>query len=202
MAGGVVMGAAAAAAAQRRERMATADKVWAPYAEARGMRYQPGRQGWAHVEWPRIDGAVGTTAVALELFEDGLDVNPFWAVALARPAVPRKGHVEVSREGLFSRIAKVFGAQDIVIGDEVFDRAYVVKATDEGSARALLTPSVTSEMLAIGAKYLAYDDGTENGYGALVVAHVPFAAVSSEIDRALAFVTEMARTRGDQGAYR
>ena len=99
MAAGVVAAAAAAAAAarRRRERMAIADQVWAPYAEARGMRYRPGREGWAHVEWPRIDGAVGTIAVALQLFEDGLDVNTFWAAALARPAVPRKGHVEVAR---------------------------------------------------------------------------------------------------------
>ena len=146
MAAGVVAAAAAAAAARRRrERMAIADKVWAPYAEARGMRYQPGREGWAHVEWPRIDGAMGTTAVALQLFEDGLDMDTFWAAALARPWMPRKGHVEVSREGVFSRIAKVFGAQDIVIGDEAFDRAYVVKATDETNARALLTPSVTRD---------------------------------------------------------
>jgi hypothetical protein len=183
--------------------MAIADAIWAPYAAARGMRYQPGREGWAHTEWPRIDGAIGTIAVGLQLMDDAWDVSAFLAAALARPAAPLKGHVEVSREGILSRIAKMLGAQDIVIGEQAFDRAYVVKATDESTARALLTPLVTREMLALEAKYLAYDDGTENSHGAVVVAYVPFTVIDFDsIDRRLALVAKLARAQEEHGAYR
>ena len=44
----------------------------------------------------------------------------------------------VYRKGIFSDIAKFFGAQDIEIGDEEFDKLFMIKSTDEQTTRELL----------------------------------------------------------------
>lgn len=56
------------------------------------------------------------------------------------PFVNRGGfRFRVYREGFFSGIAKLFGAQDIVVGDDAFDEAFVVKSNDEAGAARLLS---------------------------------------------------------------
>lgn len=50
--------------------------------------------------------------------------------------------------GFLSELAKVLGAQDVLIGDPLFDDAYMVKATDADLVRALLTPELRLRLLA------------------------------------------------------
>jgi hypothetical protein len=196
-----MVAAAGAVAAQRHKRIVAADRLWSAYAQARGVRHRPGREGWAHTEMPRIDASVGNVAVALELIDDIWDPSAFVGVAMARPAVAIAGHVEARREGVLSRIAEMFGARDIALGDEPFDRAFVVKATDETAARTLLPTSVTSELLELEATFFAYDDGSENSSGAVVLAYLPFRTSEfAWIDRALAFVARVAQIRAESGA--
>jgi len=45
----------------------------------------------------------------------------------------------IYRRGVFTEIAKRFGMQDIEIGDETFDRDFVLKGTDESQVRTLLS---------------------------------------------------------------
>lgn len=47
--------------------------------------------------------------------------------------------MKLSKEGMFSKIGKALGSQDIEIGDEEFDHAYMVKSNDELLATRLLT---------------------------------------------------------------
>ncbi len=54
----------------------------------------------------------------------------------------------VYRKGIFSGIAKKLGMQDIEIGDEPFDRDFIIKANDEGRARQLLLHAKVRELLA------------------------------------------------------
>ncbi len=54
----------------------------------------------------------------------------------------------VYRKGIFSGIAKKLGMQDIEIGDEPFDRDFIIKANDEGRARQLLLHTRVRELLA------------------------------------------------------
>ncbi len=194
---------AAMAIAERHKRIVVADRVWGAYASARGMHYRPGREGWARTEMPRLDGAIGKVPVALELVDDLWDPRAFVAEAFARPVVPLAGHVEARREGIFSRIAELFGARDIALGEDLFDRAFVVSATDEGTARALLPAPVTSELLELGAKWFAYDDGTQNSHGAVVAATFPLRTEDFvPIDRLFALLARVAAIRAEDGPYR
>jgi hypothetical protein len=65
----------------------------------------------------------------------------------------------IYRRGLFTGIAKFFGMQDVEIGEEQFDEAFVIKTTEEGRLRSLLSSdrlrSLIAEQKAI---YLAVKD--------------------------------------------
>jgi len=57
-----------------------------------------------------------------------------------RVALKNKSEFELklSKEGVFSKIGKVLGSQDIEIGDESFDNDYIVKSNDELMASRIL----------------------------------------------------------------
>jgi len=192
---------AAAAAAQARARaMARADQAWAPYARARGMAHRPGRQGWAHEEMPRLDGVIDDVRVAIELVASA---SEYETIALAATEAPLPGHVEVTREGLVAKLTKAFGAQDVVLGDDPFDRAFLVKAAPPDIAPQLLVADVRSELLALPTTRLAYDDGSEHSHPAMVVFAVgALVEAPGILDRMLRVVTTFARQRLATSAYR
>ena len=45
---------------------------------------------------------------------------------------------EISREGLFAPVGKLFGMQDIKIGDPDFDKMFIIKSNSEDKIRLLL----------------------------------------------------------------
>ncbi|HEX7899954.1 MAG TPA: RING finger protein [Planctomycetota bacterium] len=47
------------------------------------------------------------------------------------------GTLKIFQEGFFSPIARLFGAQDLTIGDKAFDALYVVKASPAGLAASI-----------------------------------------------------------------
>jgi hypothetical protein len=192
--------AAAGAAAAMRQAILTADAAWEPYARARGMHHSAGRIGWAHAQWPRVDGVFGGVAVALELVGRS---GGYHTGALAVPIAAVQGNVEVTREGVIAKISKVFGAQDLIIGDEAFDRAFLVKATSEAAARAVLSARVRNEMLEIGVDRVLYDDGSEHEHVPMVLFEVPVILTEPRLlDRALRAAVEIAQTRLQETPYR
>jgi len=192
--------AAAAAAQAFREATAKADAAWVPYAAARGMSYRPGRQGWAHTEMPRLDGVFHDVRVAVEL---GQGASQYLTAALAVSEAPLAGHLEVTREGSFAKVAKLFGAQDVVLGDETFDRAFLVKSKPADVAPQLLSPAIRAEMLALPTTWLAYDHGREHGQVALVIFSVADVVQSADVlDRILRVATMLARVRPASVPYR
>ncbi len=54
----------------------------------------------------------------------------------------------VYRKSVFSGVAKALGMQDIEIGDEAFDRDFIIKGTDEGQVRTLLSRIRLRELIA------------------------------------------------------
>lgn len=152
------------------------------------------------MQWPRLDGVVENTPVAFELVGSA---GAFHTVAIAVPSAALEGHLEVTREGVLAKLGKLFGAQDIVLGEDAFDRAFLVKGTSELTVRALLRPEVREEMLGMGVVRLAYDDGTEQHHVPMVI--LELAGIATEppwLDRALALVIEVARTRPQDAPYR
>jgi hypothetical protein len=54
---------------------------------------------------------------------------------------PESFHFTVYRKGIFSDMGKWFGMQDIEIGDETFDRDFILKSNQESKLRELLGSS-------------------------------------------------------------
>jgi hypothetical protein len=156
--------------------------------------------GWGHTQWPRVDGTFESAPVAIELVPRSDGVH---TAVLTSLVAPLQGNVEVVREGLLAKIAKVFGAQDIALGDPAFDRVYLVKGTSEPTAHAVLSASAREEMLALGVDRLIYDDGSEHRHAALVFVEIPRVVEEPErLDRALRAVIDIARTRASTTVYR
>jgi hypothetical protein len=69
--------------------------------------------------------------------------------------------LRLSRQGVFSAITKMFGQQDVEVGDAAFDAAFIVQSSDPNRLRGLLTPSVRSGLLRLLASYpdtVVHDD--------------------------------------------
>lgn len=60
---------------------------------------------------------------------------------------PDEFRFTIYRRGFFSDVGKWFGMQDIEIGDEAFDRDFIVKANDESKIRELLSNRQLRELL-------------------------------------------------------
>lgn len=56
------------------------------------------------------------------------------------------GDLGVEREHVLHRIVKFFGAQDIRIGIPTFDENFMVRCSDEGRARRILTPAACAAL--------------------------------------------------------
>jgi hypothetical protein len=54
----------------------------------------------------------------------------------------------IYRKSIFSGLATMLGMQDVRIGDEAFDREFIVKGTDEGKLRALFSNPKIRELIA------------------------------------------------------
>jgi hypothetical protein len=61
--------------------------------------------------------------------------------------------LKMQREGGFSFIGKLFGIEDVQVGDPVFDGAFKIKTSDQPRLSAFLTPSVRSSLLRLMASY-------------------------------------------------
>jgi hypothetical protein len=55
----------------------------------------------------------------------------------------------VYRKGVFSGLGKKLGMQDIEIGDEEFDRDFIIKATDESRVRELMSNKRIRDLIAL-----------------------------------------------------
>ncbi len=54
----------------------------------------------------------------------------------------------IYRQSIFSGLGKMLGMQDIEVGDEAFDRDFIVKGSDESSVRELLSRPRLRELIA------------------------------------------------------
>ncbi len=149
-----------------------ANELWSAYARdaGRGYTVRAGHLGWSHALNPRLEAVVDEVRVTLEYVITDLQGR---TVAMATPVKPLVGHVEVSVEGIGSRLAKLFGAQDLVMGHAAFDKMYVVKATEDATARALLDAEACEGLFSIAASRCTYDDGARGGGGGIVTLERP-----------------------------
>jgi hypothetical protein len=55
--------------------------------------------------------------------------------------------LSVHKAGFFSSLGKAFGTQDVIVGDQMFDDAFIVKASDETLCKEWITQEARDQML-------------------------------------------------------
>lgn len=77
-----------------------------------------------------------------------LDYKRGWVTEIAAVFDPPLGvGMSVASEGVLSGLKKLFGAQDIVVGDETFDRTFVIKGKDPDVVKQMLTDDARARIL-------------------------------------------------------
>src|SRR4051794_17943969 len=113
----VMTAATAVSVAGHGDAIKRANEIWGPYAEAKGYAVRIGHFGWAGNVTPTLAGSALGRSFALEYLPDaGV------TLAVTPPLASLQGNVEITPEGVSSKLAKLFGAQDIIVGHDAFDR--------------------------------------------------------------------------------
>ena len=110
---------------------------------------------------PTLTGTLAGFPVTIDTYvvRSGKNSTTYTRYLVAYP--PMGFDLQLKREHAFSGITKMFGQQDVEIGDDLFDDAFLVKTSDPNRARALLTPSVRTGLLRMLASYgstVVHDD--------------------------------------------
>jgi hypothetical protein len=133
-----------AARAQR-----TTGLIWQGAAGDLGLGFEPGT--WR--SQPRIAGQRNglDIEVAAKTQSTGNNNQIMTTYRISYP--PLGPGMKLTRQTGFSRITQAFGAQDIEIGDQSFDDAFVVKSDDPNAVKLLLTPAVRMSLLRLQTAY-------------------------------------------------
>ena len=69
---------------------------------------------------------------------------------------PEAFEFHIYEQGFFSTLLTKFGMQDIQIGDEAFDKEYIVKSNNESKVRNMLTPMLISKFMDFADRYTGF----------------------------------------------
>jgi len=109
---------------------------WAAFAQQNGLTYSGGISATAN---PHIAGWYGRTHVTINTITRGSGKNrSTYTQFHAHVNVPMPQGLNLTREGLFNKVGKFFGGQDVQLGDRQLDDAFLIKAHDALGAMNLM----------------------------------------------------------------
>jgi len=108
-------------------------EIWSQLAQQTGGRFQEG----GFFSGPnRVEARVGQWMLTLDTYTVSTGKSSTTYTRLRAPYVNADGfRFKVYRAGLFTELGKMFGMQDIEIGDPAFDQTFVLKGNDEQKVR-------------------------------------------------------------------
>lgn len=95
---------------------------------------------------PRVDFRIAGRDAALTFFGGSKGHAPYSRVTVSLGGLAR-GSLHVLENGFGQAFLKLFGAQDLNVGDAAFDRDYVVKATPESFAARIFSPERRADVI-------------------------------------------------------
>lgn len=132
--------------------------AWQAFGDRRGLRL-------AHDDL-HLDGDVKGVPVVLDTFtkssqdSEGRTQSTTYTRVRAHAPSPVALEVKVYPEHIFSGLGRMLGFQDVETGDRSFDETFVVKASSEDGARALLVDEVRDKLQRFGDQlYFVYERG-------------------------------------------
>ncbi len=116
--------------------------AWQALAARLGLSFAPGSV------WGMLDGQL--VQLRIEVRGSGKHKQT-WTVATGMLQPPLDLGLGVTPQGLLSSLGRLFGAQDVPLGDPAFDDAFVIKADEPARAATLLSPQLRAVLLQLRA---------------------------------------------------
>ncbi len=111
------------------------DKAWRELAESAGLTFEPG----GFLGSPRVTGTYRGHTLTLDTFTRGTGKSrQVYTRIVLFVNNQENAYLALYQEGVFSKIGKFFGMQDIQVGDEDLDRKFIIKSRPENFAASLL----------------------------------------------------------------
>lgn len=125
---------------------------WALFAQQNGLQYSGGISASSS---PHIAGWYGRTHITLNTVTRGSGKNrSTYTQFNAHVNVPMPQGLNLTREGMFNKVGKFFGGQDVQLGDQQLDDAFLIKAHDVMGAFSLMRiPQVKQALLTFLARH-------------------------------------------------
>jgi hypothetical protein len=122
------------------------DEMWDRLSQELGGEFVD-RRGWRH---DKIKVRDGEWTITIDLHSHAGYKSEALFTRIRVPFVNEEGlHFRIFRQGMLDTIGARLGVQDIIIGDETFDRAFMIQGDDEEKIKALLADDdLRAEMLA------------------------------------------------------
>ena len=96
----------------------------------------------------KVQAAHGPWTITLDTYTVSTGKSSITYTRMRAPFVDPEGfRFTVYRKGIFSDVGKWFGMQDLEIGDEAFDRDFILKSNQESKLRELLLSSRMRELI-------------------------------------------------------
>lgn len=104
--------------------------------------------------YPQVVGDIdGARLRLMSYITGGKNKSTFTNLTIASPSnLPT---MKIVRKGVFQKIAKTFGAQDIIIGNDELDAAYMFKCEDEALFIQAIDPEIQQLLLHLKSKLRA-----------------------------------------------
>ncbi len=121
------------------------EEIWRQLSERIGGRYVESRL----LKGDRVEASHGDWTVTLDSYAVSTGKVTVVYTRLRAPYVNPTGfRFTVYRKSLFSGLGKLFGMEDIEIGDPQFDEKFIIKGTDDSLVRQLLSNPKVRELMA------------------------------------------------------
>lgn len=120
-----------------RARRAATNGSWAVVAQQLGLSFKPAAWNAS----PRLAGELEGYPLSVDFHKRGAGQSRTTWTRFKLGVPPLPAGLELRREGFLSGIARAFGAGDIEVGDDTFDRKILVKGHDAAAIRDFLTPA-------------------------------------------------------------
>lgn len=172
-------------------------RQWIASGESVGLSPEARSGGWGTPRFPDLVGRKGSREVRLRTFTTGAGKSRkrWTTIAAALPTADARFELTLTREGLATKLGKLFGMQDVEVGDPDFDREFRVRAADPEAAKLLLAGGIRGDLLA-AAKRRGWTGGFRDiavkGSG-VELTRAGLASAPGEIEEDLRLVTSLAQ---------
>lgn len=123
------------------------EKYYKAIAEKFGLTYIPEKKLWIFItKYPMLSGSLGDYQFMLYSYTTGGKNKTTYTQAkvFLNSTVT---NISIYKEGFFSNIGKKFGMQDVIVGNQELDSAFIFKSKDEAFITRVMQDPEVSQML-------------------------------------------------------